>query len=203
MKTAKPVSAATRALLDEMHDDAKPTGDKLDRVRKALAALRDDELEVAQLAARMKEVNERIITAKNKTIVDVFDEAGVTSMKLDAEGNLPPYEVEIGDYFHANIPAEKAEEAYAYLKSKKSEDLIKSSFTIEFGLREAKQSERFMRSLEKAGIDFSLKQGVPWNTLTAWFKTEHKKKPLTAKAMGLLGATVGRVAKVIKQKERN
>jgi len=36
----------------------------------------------------MKEVNERINTAKNKTIVDVFDEAGITSMALDAEGNL-------------------------------------------------------------------------------------------------------------------
>jgi len=33
-----------RAMLDEMHVDAKPTGDKLDRVRKALAALRDDEI---------------------------------------------------------------------------------------------------------------------------------------------------------------
>ena len=67
-------------------------------------------------------------------------------------------------------------------------------------MREAKQAERFQRSLEKAGIDFSLKRGVPWNTLTAWFKAEHKKKPLTVKAMGLLGATVGRVVKVVKSK---
>jgi hypothetical protein len=202
MKQAKPVSAATRALLDQMSEDAKPTGDKLDRVRKALADLRDDEIESAQLAARLNEVKERINTTKNKTLVDVFDEAGITSLALEAEGNLPRYEVEIGDYFHANIPAEKSEEAYAFLRSKKSEDLIKSSYTIEFGLREAKAAERFQRSLDKAGIGYSLKQGVPWNTLTSWFKVEHKKKPLSAKAMGLLGATVGRVAKVVKQKEK-
>ncbi len=42
---------------------------------------------------------------------------------------------------------------------------------------------------------------MPWNTLTAWFKAEHKKKPLTAKAMVLLGASVGRVANVITPKQ--
>lgn len=202
MKQAKPVSAATRALLDQMCEDAKPTGDKLDRVRTALAALRDDEMESERLDAQLKEVKERINTAKNKTLVDVFDEAGVISMRLEASGNLPPYEVEIDDYYHANIPKEKAEEAYSYLRSKKSEDLIKTSFTIEFGLKEAKATERFQRSLDKAGIPYSIKQGVPWNTLTSWFKVEHKKKPLPVKAMDVLGATVGRVAKVIKQKEK-
>jgi hypothetical protein len=51
-------------------------------------------------------------------------------------------------------------------------------------------------------VQYSVKRGVPWNTLTAWFKAEHKRKPLPAKAMELLGATVGRVAKVVKQKEK-
>lgn len=202
MATAKPVSTATRAMLDDMREDAKPKGDKLDRVRRELASLRDLEIEQTSLGERLKKIGADIKLAKEKTLVDLFDEAGISGLKLDAEGNLPAYEVELGDYYHANIPAEQADAAYDYLRSKKSEDLIKTAFTIEFGLGEARQTERFQRSLDKAGIEYSVKQGVPWNTLTAWFKAEHKKKPLSAKAMGLLGATVGRVVKVVKQREK-
>lgn len=202
MKQAKPVSAATRAMLDEMREDAKPSGDKLDRLRSEIFKLRDLEFQQATLAERLKTVGGDIGLIKEKTLVDLFDEAGCNRLGIEADGNLPPYECEMGDYYHANIPAEKQDEAYEYLRKIKQEDLIKTSFTVEFGLREAKAAERFERSLQKAKIPFSMKQGVPWNTLTAWFKVEHRKKPLTVKAMGLLGATVGRVVKVVKQKEK-
>ena len=202
MKTqAKAKSAVASALVDEMRADAKPSEDKLDQARIVLAQLRDLELEQVELEERLKTIAETVKLTKEKTIVDMFDEAGINRLGLPADGNLPPYEIEIADFYKANIPAETKDEAFDYLRKVGSEDLIKSTFTIEFGLREAKQTERFQRSLDKAGIDYSLKQGVPWNTLTAWFKTEHKKKPLTVKAMALLGAVTGRVAKVVKQKE--
>jgi hypothetical protein len=199
-QSPRPVSAATRAMLDEMREDAKPTGDKLDQLKQGVAKLRNMEFEKAALEERISVLSQDIITMKERTLVDLFDEAGTTIVGVEAEGNMPPYTCQVEDRYHANIPPEKAEEAYAYLRSKKSKDLIKSTFTIQFGLRESKQSERFMRSLDKEGIEYSLKQAVPWNTLTAWFKAEHKKKPLTVKAMGLLGATVGRVVKVVKSK---
>ena len=202
MKTqAKAKSAVASALVDEMRADAKPSEDKLDQARIVLTQLRDLELEQVELEERLKTIAETVKLTKEKTIVDIFDEAGINRLGLPADGNLPPYEIEIGDFYKANIPAETKEEAFDYLRKVGSEDLIKSTFTIEFGLREAKQTERFQRSLDKAGIEYSLKQGVPWNTLTAWFKTEHRKKPLTVKAMALLGAVTGRVAKVVKQKE--
>jgi hypothetical protein len=198
----KPVSAATRALLDEMTQDAKPSGDKLDQLKQGVAKLRDLEFEKDALSARVVELGQDIRQMKEKTLVDLFDEAGTNIVGVEASGNLPAYTCEMGDYYHANIPEEKQDAAYDYLRKVKQEDLIKTTFTIAFGLREAKAAERFRRSLEKAGIQFSMKQGVPWNTLTAWFKVEHNRKPLPAKAMELLGATVGRVVKVVKQKEK-
>lgn len=197
----KPVSDATRALLEEMRDDAKPSGDKLDQLRAGVAKLRDLEFEKASLSARLAEVGSDIQTMKEKTLVDLFDAAGTNIVGVEAEGNLPAFTCELGDYYHANIPAERGDEAYAYLRKIGQEDLIKTTFVVEFGLREAKASERFRRSLQKASIPFSEKSGVPWTTLTAWFKVQHKKRPLPAKVMGLLGATVGRVVKVVKQKE--
>jgi hypothetical protein len=202
MKSAKPVSAATRALLDEMVQDAAPPQDKLDKATEALTTLRDKEIEVAELEERLKLLREDINLIKSKTLVDIFDEAKIDFLGLSAEGNKPPYEVEIVDYYHANIKEENQPQAYAYLEKRGQGDLIKSEYKIAFGLRESKQAERFARSLEKAGIDYSLKQGVPWNTLTSWFRADYKKKPLTPKVMELLGASVGRTAKVVKQKEK-
>lgn len=202
MKSPKPVSAATRALLDEMEQDAAPTASKLNAASAALAKLRDKEMEVAGLQERIEKLGEEIREIKEKTLVDVFDDAGITALKLPPEGNVPPFEVEIADYYKANIKEENKPKAFAYLEKRGQGDLIKAAFTIEFGLGESAKTDRFKRSLDKAGIDYSLKQGVPWTTLTAWFKQEHKKKPLTPKVLELLGATVGRVAKVKKQKEQ-
>jgi len=200
-KRAKPVSEATRALLSEMRGDAAPAEDKLERARDMVRQLRDLEMEAEALETRLTETKAAALEMKEKTIPDFFDEAGVPKLGVAGDGNLPPFEIEIKDRFHANIPEENAEDAYAYLTKTKNDDLIKTTFTVAFGLKEGKAAERFARSLEKAGIEYSAKRGVPWNTLTAWFKTEHRRKPLPAKVMALLGASVGRVAKVVKIKQ--
>lgn len=201
-RQVKPVSAATRALLDEMKQDAVPKGDKLEQARKMLRDLRDKQIEADQLEARLAETKQEIRTLTDKTMPDFYDEAGIPAMTIAAEGNLPAFEIEVIDRYHANIPDESRDAAFAHLRKTGHADLIKTSFTIEFGLRETKQADRFRRSLEKSDIAFSEKHGVPWNTLTSWFKAEHKKKPMTPKVMGMLGASVGRVVKIIKQKEK-
>lgn len=200
----KPVSAATRAMMDAMEQDAAaaPEEDKLAKVHKLVAELREAEMQKAVQEESLKNTNIAINDLLWSKIPTVMDEAMISNVTIKADGNKPPYEVRVEDYYKANIPGETAEQAYAYLKSRKSEDMIKVSYEIGFGLGEAAKAERFQRSLEKAGIAFSMKRGVPWNTLTAWFREEYKKKPLPAKAMALLGATVGRVAKVVKQKEK-
>lgn len=200
-RAAKSVSAATRALLDEMRTDAKPRGDKLDQLKAGAAKLRDMEFEKESLTTRIGELGRDIKQMKEKTLVDLFDAAGVNVVGIEATGNMPAQTYEMGDYYHANIPAEHADAAFAHLRKVGHGDLIKTTFEIAFGLGEDKATDRFRRSLQKAGIPFSESSGVPWNTLTAWFKVEHKRKPLTAKARTLLGATVGRVVKVVKQKQ--
>jgi hypothetical protein len=92
-KTTKTVSTATRALLDEMERDAKPSGDKLDRVRSEIFRLRDLEFQRDALAERVKVLSAEAQQIKDKTLVDLFDEAGVNSLGIDADGNMPPYEV--------------------------------------------------------------------------------------------------------------
>jgi hypothetical protein len=202
MKPSKAASAATRAMLDELRADARPSEDRLETARNMVRKLRDHEMEAAELDARLSEKKQAIREMKEREIPDLLDGIGVPAITLAAEGNNPAYEIAVVDRYHANIPEEERDEAFGYLKKTGNEDLIKTTYTISFGLREGKQAERFGRSLDKAGIEYSVTCAVPWNTLTAWFKAEHKRKPLPAKAMALLGASVGRVAKVVKQKEK-
>jgi hypothetical protein len=199
---AKPVSEATRALLDEMRADAAPSEDKLDKVRDMISRLRDTEMVVETLQQRVSEHKQTIKEIKEKTLVDLFDDAGIDRLGLPAQGNLPPYEVQLGEYYHANIPDERQRDAYAYLTKTKNEDLIKTTFTVAFGLRDAKSAAKFEALLKKSKVTYDKKQGVPWNTLTSWFRVEHRRKPLPVKVMEILGASVGRVAKVVKQKEK-
>lgn len=198
----KPVSAATRALLDAMsEDDAKPSPDKLDAACAKLAELEELEIRKSNLEAQIEEVGKRINEIKSKEIVEVFDAAGIDSLGLPQRGNVPPYEVEIIEFFHANIPEDKKPEAWAWMKQTKNEDLVKTQFSVEFGLGDATKAKKFEAGLKKLTKEYDKKQSVPWNTLTAFVKGEFKaKRPLSKKVMGILGATNGRVAKVIKQK---
>jgi len=199
----RPVSAATRAMLEQMEGDAAaaPEQDKLDRVHKLVGELRDAEMLKAVQEENLKSTNITINDLLWSKIPQVMDEAMMSSVTIKADGNKPPYEVSVGDYYKARIPDDNPEAAYNYLKKRGSGDLIKVTYEISFGMGQEKAAERFERSLEKAGIDYNRKRGVPWNTLEAWFREEYKKKPLPAKAMAILGATVGRVAKVVKQKK--
>lgn len=204
-RVQKPVSTATRELLDEMEADAAApkSEDKLERVRDRVRRLRDLEFENDDLAAKVKKNNEQINELKNKTLVDMLDEVGLGGMKVNAEGNMPPYEIQLGDYYKANIPEDNQAGAYRWLTEQGHDDLIKTTFSIEFGLGEADDVKVFEKLLVKNEVAYSKKQGVPWNTLTAFVKEQYevKKKPLTKKVQALLGATVGRVVKVVKEKK--
>jgi hypothetical protein len=202
---AKPISAATRAMLDELEEQDAAAGaapeDKLEQIRNKVRELRELELEKAQLADKLKTVNIAINDVLWTKLPQIMDESGVPSVEIAADGNKPPYVVRVSDHYKANIPDETAPEAFELLRKMKSEDLIKTTFTVSFGLREAKATAAFEKLLQKSGVEYGKKQGVPWNTLTSWFRVEHKKKPLSARAMALIGASVGRVAEVVNQKK--
>lgn len=199
---SKPMRKIDAALADAMAAEAQapPSEDRLTRVREKISELRDLEFENQSLQERMRENSEKIREIKEKTLVDMFDSAGISSLGIEAEGNLPPYDVEIGPYYHANIPDETADQAFAWLTKNKHGDLIRGTYTVTFGRGEEKNRRKFEEYLEKNQFDFSYKFGVPWNTLTAFVREQievYKREP----PLKLLGATVGRVAKLKKQKK--
>lgn len=198
----KPVSTETQAVLDEMARDAAgglASEDRLEKVRNKIRRLRELEFDNQRLTEQIETNRAEIRGLKERELVEEFDAVGVNKLGVNAEGNYPPYDVELVEYFHARIPDENQEQAYAWLRKGKNEDLIQTKFTISYGRGEAKLTERFKRSLDKAGVEYEMKESVPWNTFEAFLRREFKRKPLTAKVMEMLGATSGRVAKVTNQ----
>ena len=194
------------AVASLMAEDAKkpPPKDKLDKLRQAVRELRDIEFERTKAQERLAELGTQVHEMKTKTIVDLFDQAKVTHIGIEAEGNLPAYELGVGWHYHANIgsPVDPKVEDYAATIAwirKTDPDLLKTTFTIGFGLRDGKKMKAFETMLKKQKIGYSTSFGVPWNTLTAWLKEqiEVKKKSPPLK---LLGATVERTAKLLNQK---
>ena len=199
------MSKETSSVLALMREDAAkpPPADKLDKLRAKVAELRTLEFERDSIAERLAEKGKAIYEMKTKTLVDLFDEAKVDNVGIPAEGNLPAYNVEIGTTVKANIgsPAEPKVDDYMkaidYIK-KHEPDMVKTTYTVSFGLGEEKKRKTFESLLKKNKVDYSSSFGVPWNTLTSWVKgqLEAKKSP----PLKLLGATVERAAQLIKPK---
>lgn len=189
-----------------MREDAAkpPPTDRLEKLRKEIAHLRGLELEVASLEDLKTEKNKEIYEIKSRRLVDMFDAAKVDNVGIPEDGNLPAYNMEVGWIYKANIgsPDEPKVSDYgkaiAYLQ-KHEPDILKTTYTVSFGLREDAQRKKFEALLKKGRFDYSSRFGVPSNTLTAWVKEqiEVKKKSPPLK---LLGATVERIAKLIKPK---
>lgn len=184
--------------------DGARTDDRLtSAVEAKIVELRDLELEKSKLEERLRDVNIAINDMLWSKLPTMMDEARVDSMGIPGRGNEPPYNVKLDTHYKANIPPEHVAEAYAFLRKQNAHDLIKTQYTVSFGLGEAKAAKKFEDVLRKAKVDFEVKQGVPWNTLTAWFKNEYKRRPslFKVRAREILGATVGRVAIVVKAKK--
>lgn len=201
---AKPVSAKTQALLDAMKQDVPTaTPDQLSVIHRKVAELRDLELETSRLAERGVQISQRRKELTDKELVDVMDAAHVPSITIAAIGNMPEFTVEIGAYYHANIrtdwPEPQRQKAFAWIL-KHHDGMLRNTFTVDFGKNSVKVQKELTAWLTKRKVKYVNEFGVPWNTLTSFVKEqieEHKKTP----PLALLGATVGRVAKIKKEKK--
>lgn len=186
---------------------APTRADKLDELRAACAQLRDTELEKQNIEQRLTEVNQRLVNLRHETLPDLMDEAGVDHIGLPASGNLPPCDAKCEPYYRANIAADWAQErreaAFSALVQEEAEDLIKHTFTVQFGRGEEDAAHSFAELLKGEGFEYTVGMAVPWATLTAWVKERFQSDtPLSAAVLETIGATVGRVVKLKPRKEK-
>lgn len=188
--------------------DARPEADqdKLERVRGEARNLRDLTLLQLEQTALLAETGRKINTLKSETLPGILGELGIRSIGLEAEGNMPAVDFSLAPYYKASIAADwpqpQQDAAFKWMDDNGHGDLIKRTITIELGRNDDKLFKRVMDALARVpAVEPTVKQGVSWNTLTAFVKEQiekYKKSP----PLELLGATVGQIVTMKPRKEK-
>lgn len=199
MTPTHPSPALAQAIADSPqtpHDT-----DKLQHCRDLLKEARDTLALLQDLEERRKTAQARYDAIRTKELVDLFQELGIRSMSLDAEGNNPPVDAKLKPFYRANIaadwPDEKRAAAFVVLNEAGGGDLIKRTFISQFGKGKDEQAKAddLRAELEKLGVPFNESLAVSWQTLTAWFKEMVEKQGIIP-PLEPLGATMGHVVEI-------
>jgi hypothetical protein len=181
--------------------------DKLDKLRDAVRHKRDLEFQINDLENRLSEHKQRRYTLEHETLPALFNQARVTSLALEPEGNLPAYKAVLAPYYKAVIntdwPLDKQMKAFKLLESLHLGDLIKTIVEIHFNRGEHKATKKFLAAIKKLvrPDQINQKQGVPWATLTAAIRYHYEHGgQFSDDELATLGATVGFVVTLKEQK---
>lgn len=188
------------AVLAAIKRSSVPKGeDKLDKLRNLAREMRDTELELASLAERIKETQKKIKELQFTTMPEMFIEAGVNSIGLDAEGNLPAAEYVLLPFYKAAIAAswsdEDREAAFDHLVSLGLGDLIKTEVKVSLDKEDHAKAKQLEDALVKMRMPHTTKLDVHHATLTAVLREQVERGELVLdldKIGGIIGSYVKR-----------
>lgn len=177
--------------------------DKLIALRQCIAEARDIEVEIAHYEEIVATKQKALTELRSKTLPDMMIELKIDNIGLAAEGNYPAYDAELSPFYSANIAVgwteEERKEGFDYLESIGEGDLIKTEVTVAFPREDRKKALALIKELAEKGLAPSIKQNIPFQTLTAWLKRQVEKKQFTPD-LKKIGGTVGLVVR-LKPKE--
>jgi hypothetical protein len=181
--------AHLQEVLDTIAKESLPAkATDLDAIRQKAAELRDHYLEKEYLENQLRALNEKIVHTERHELIDMFNEAQITSITVEAKGNYPAFVAERETVYGAKIPDERRMEALQWFDQTGHGDLVKSVITIQFGMQEHEKRLEVMKLLDAHGIEYYTNESVHHMTLKAFVKRELTKNRVIP--MDLLGAYV-------------
>jgi hypothetical protein len=180
-------------LLDAIASEEKAPVD-LTVIRQKAVELRDSYLHKNDLEQQLKEINAKIQRTEREELPDLFGQAGVSRVDINADGNHPAFIAELGTVYTAKIPDDKRLDALQWFEQHGHGDLVKSVITIQFGMQEHEARLAVMKLLSDNNVEYYTNESVHHMTLKAFVKGE-----LTAGRiipMDLLGAYVFEEVKI-------
>ena|SRR5579872_4155086 len=150
---------------------------------------------------RLAELKRQKLELEQRTLPDMMDAAGVDRVGL-ADSAM---DMVVKPYYKAVLPEERSEEAGDWLDQNGHGDLMRTVLSVEFGPGEhehATNVETLIRSYFRGRNDIQRepvkKRTVHWKTLTSFVKEQLTRGEVLP--LDILGATVGRVAKITPRK---
>ena len=206
---------------------AAPTTEQSEGVRAKAVELVTIDQRIEKGEALLAELKARREVIARRELVDAMDAIGQDVLGL-AEFEV---DIKTEDYVFASIPnpegekdpeaqARKAElraGAFAWLVENEHDGLIKTVVTVELPRGAYADAQRIKRLIDELpaldpetgepignggplGYCARIQESVHWGTLTSFVK-EQLKRPEVTLPLEMLGATVGRVAKIVKRKK--
>lgn len=196
-------------LLKEVDADiqAKVPADKLEFIKEKIKQTRDLEFRIQDLETQVSELKRVRREAIFDTLPTMFMQLGINHIGIVADGNLPAYEADLSDHFHAVIqsswPEEKRNTAMNWVHKHKLGDLIKTTVTVELGLGQSRTLKKVLAALKKLRISPRIEENIPWQTLTSYVRERYKSgKPLSDTDLETIGASVNKVVKLTAVREK-
>lgn len=164
-------------------------------------------MEIADAETSIKEKGEELHNIERKSLPELFSLAGITSLTIEKEGNMPAFTAERAAYYRANIaaswPEEKREAAFKWLESNGGGDLIKCEISVFIPNKQKKTKQMrnaVLAVVKKLKLEHSISLAVHASTLTA-FVRESVEKRKKVPPLELLGADVGDIVRLKPKKE--
>jgi len=150
--------------------------------------LRNVEQQIADAETHLKALKQEKHKLSVENIPALMDEMGVE--RLDVDGVT----VERKMIVSASIPADRKEDAFAWLRDNHLDDIIKNDVTCSFGKGQDNSAKNVISILEEAGFEPNTKTHVHPSTLKAFVKERVTEgKPID---LDLFGAFISNTAQI-------
>lgn len=140
-------------LLEEMEADMEAasqfnnvTTDGLKTVSSLAQEVSNWEGKVAELDEQLKTAKAKLLELTDRDLPDMMAEVGITTFTL-ADGS----KLEVKQTYGARIPVAHRDAAFAWLKEKGHDDIIKNLVSVPFGRGEDSSATDFMELAQKNG----------------------------------------------------
>jgi hypothetical protein len=159
-----------QSALDLLESYEKPVD--LNAIRDRACTLRDAYLKKTDLQNQLDFVDKNIKKIERDELPEMFTQAGISSITVEASGNHPSFVAERGTVYNAKIPDDKRQEAFEWFEQNGHGDLVKSVINIFFGMQEHEERLRVMKILSDAQVQFYTNESVHHMTLKAFVKSQ-------------------------------
>lgn len=212
------------SIFDEMEKDSAtfkraPTPEESQNLTKLGLELVEIDQRLEKWALLAKELMARKTELQMKVLVDAMDAVGQDVIGLGDQG----VDLKLDDYFKAGLPnpdadpkitdeerarlAELRAAGIAFL-SEDAPDILTTTVTVTLpkgSLEKAREIVGALTSEQGFGLEpgrVKLEEGAHWATLTSYVKEQVRERKRSDLPLEALGATVGRIVKIVKRKKK-
>lgn len=167
-----PPALARRARDAATHAPA-PDLAEITRVAREWRSLRETK---EDLEAQLRETNIKLADLEFTRLPTLMEEAGISSLRIEREGNHPAVDLQVKPFYSANIAAswetERRDAAFAALEKVGAGDLIKTDVHLALGRKDRAKLRTLTALLARAGFEPEVKSSVHSATLTAFVREQ-------------------------------